>query len=140
MDVIASRAKIWLLGAAAALAPIHAAMATVLALVIVDLVTGVLVAYKLKEPLASNKLKKTVIKLVFYEVALVLSFWVGVYLTGPSVPVLQMVASIIGLTELASLLENFHILTGNKIFATLLGRVSAHTNKDRRGRGRDDEA
>lgn len=129
------RAKIWAVAVIGALAPIHAALATVLGLIIVDLVSGIAAAVRLQQPVTSNKLKKTVIKLLVYELSIVLAYVVGTYLTGPSVPVLQVVTSVIGLTELRSILENLRSITGYDVFDVILQRVSANNDKSLRKPG-----
>lgn len=123
-----------------ALAPIQASMITVFGLILVDLISGVIAALRLKTPIESNKLKKTVVKLCVYEVAIVAAYYVGQNLTGPSVPILQMVASVIGLTEFTSILENLRAITGSSVFDLILRNVSAHELPEPpRGPSEDDE-
>lgn len=121
------RLKLILTGIVAALAPVHAAMGTVFLVIVVDLLSGIIAASRREEKIVSYKLKKTIIKVAVYELAIVLAFIIGEYLTGPTVPVLNMVASVIGLTEFKSILENFQSINGGSVFDAILRNVSSHT-------------
>jgi hypothetical protein len=83
---------------------------------LVDLVTGILASRKSGIPITSNGLKRTVLKVAIYEVAVLCAFLVGTYLTGPMVPILNICSSLIGLTELKSVLENLDIINGGSFF------------------------
>jgi phage-related holin len=126
-------AKAWLLSAVAVFTPIHAAMATALALIFVDLVTGVLAAHVQKDVVTSYTLKKTVVKVLVYELAIVISYVIGQYLTGPTVPILQMTTSVIGLSEAKSIFENLYRITGIDVLSLILDRMSASSKKDAGG-------
>lgn len=109
----------------AVFAPIEMTLLTVLILVSVDLVTGLLLARKNKEPISSLGIKKTVVKLLVYEIVICLSYLIDQYLTFNSILVLNMVSSIIGITELKSVAENINILTGGGVLDGILKAISA---------------
>jgi hypothetical protein len=115
----------------AALAPIHAVMGTVLLLVAVDLITGIWAAYKRGDKILSAKMKRSVGKLVLYEVAVILAFFVEKYLIGDLLPALKLVSGLIGLTEFKSILENLNTISGQDLFKTILDRIaSVHSPKN----------
>lgn len=122
------KVKLAILAALGALAPIQAALLTVFALIVVDLITGILAAWKIGNEITSSKMKKTVVKLFVYELAITMAYFVGLNLTGPTLPVLNIVASVVGVTELKSVLENLDILTGGGVVKSILGALN--TNKD----------
>lgn len=112
-----------MLAVLAVFAPAKAAIFTVLVLCISDLFTGVMAS---KRKVHSSGLKATVLKLLVYEVAIALSFLVGEFLTGPSVPVLNVVAGMIGITELKSVLENLDILSGGSLMKKASKALQRH--------------
>ena len=105
-------------------APIQAAVITTFTLIILDLVTGILAARKRGEPISSSGLKRTVGKVLLYELAIVAAFLVQQYLTGDLFPASKLVTAMIGLVELSSMLENLDTLNGNPIFKTLIAKIT----------------
>lgn len=114
----------------AVFAPIQATMVTVLVLVIADLITGLLAAKKSKDPITSAGLRRTIIKIFLYQGAIILAFLTQKYLTGETIPVSNIVAGFIGLTELTSVVENMNIISGKSLFKALLSKLdSVNKNK-----------
>lgn len=112
------------------LAPIEGVILTTLGLVLVDMITGLGASYKQSIPLTSYGLKRTVIKLFVYELAILLAFVVGLYLTGPTLPVLHLVSSLIGLTELKSVLENLNIIGGGSLLNSIVSAIQGLSSND----------
>lgn len=108
----------------AVFAPIKAVMLVTLVLIIADTITGILAARKRGEPITSTGFKRTVGKLLLYESALCLAFLVEQYITGPAIPVSKLVSSMIGLTELKSILENCDDISGKSIFQAVVDRIT----------------
>ncbi len=105
-------------------APIKATLATVLVLVVVDLITGIWASVKNKQPITSGGLKRSVGKLAVYESVLCLAFLVHQYLTGDSFPADKIVAAMIGLVELKSCIENLEAITGEPILKVLIDKIT----------------
>lgn len=103
--------------------PIRAALVATLVLILVDLITGLLAAHKSKEPITSAGIKRTVGKIVLYEVAICISFLVQTYLTGDLLPASKLVTSLVGMVELKSVLENLDIISGTSLFQVILSRI-----------------
>jgi hypothetical protein len=106
-------------------APAGPMVLTVGALCIVDLVTGILAARKRGEAITSAGIGRTVSKLLVYEGAVLLAFLTQQYLTGPAVPCAQIVASLVGLTELTSCLENINELSGKDLLKSIIKKISS---------------
>ena len=106
-------------------APIKMAIITVFVLVIADLITGLMAAYKSKTPITSAGLRRTAIKLFLYEAALLLGFLAETFLTGASVPICKLVSAFVGLTEMKSVVENLIIIGGGSLFASLLSKLGS---------------
>lgn len=123
LSAVWQKIKVGALATFAALSPLEGILWAVVALVTLDLLLGIVAAYKRKEPLESNKLKRTVVKLLVYQLTIIVSYGTMHYLTGPEIPLLKIVTSIIGLTEVKSVLENLAVITGNPIFHSFLGAL-----------------
>jgi phage-related holin len=91
---------------------------------LVDLITGLLAARKRGEAVTSLGLRRTVTKLMVYELLVCLAFITEMYLTGPMVPVVKIFAGFIGLTELKSVMENLETLTGMPLIKTLIDKLT----------------
>lgn len=113
---------------AALLAPIKAVMLTVGFLVFVDMIFGVVAALKRKEKFESNKMGRTVIKMLIYQLAIITAFAVESTII-PELPVTRIAAAAIGLTEFQSLLENFKSITGVDIWQKVLQLQSRKEEK-----------
>jgi FtsH-binding integral membrane protein len=118
----------WLIAMVAIFAPEKAAICTALVLILIDLVTGVWAAKKRGEAITSSGLKTTIYKIVFYELAICLGFLAQTYLTGTVLPVCNLITSVIGLTEMTSILENLQTINPNISWASLISKFN--TTKD----------
>jgi hypothetical protein len=105
-------------------APIQAVLTTVLVLVLGEFVTGVWAAFKRGEKITSKGFRRSALKFAAYEVALLLGFLAETYLIGPSIPVVKLLGSLIGLSELKSILENLNSLSGDSLFKQIIDRLS----------------
>src|ERR1700722_12629684 len=110
--------------------PAEGMIVTVVALCLFDLLSGLLAARKQKLPITSYGLKRTIIKLLVYELAICLSYLVGTYLIGPYLPLTNIVSSVIGLTELKSILENADIIAGKPILQSVLNALQRSSSND----------
>lgn len=108
-------------------APAKAMLLTALTLVIIDLVTGLIAAKKRAEPITSSGLKRTVIKILIYELAIAIAFIAETYLILDVLPVAKIVSSFVGITELKSIMENLNDIGGGNLLAQI---ISSLNNKD----------
>jgi hypothetical protein len=122
------------LTAVAFLAPAKSILLTVAALTMVDLCLGILASRRRGVKLNSKGLKHSVIKVAVYEVAVLLAYVVQTQLTGPELPLLNMLTTLIGLTELKSCLENLDIVYGEPFFKHIIARLSKMADSE----GKDD--
>lgn len=109
----------------AALAPLQTAVLAVLGLCVVDLITGLLASRKAGIAITSSGLKRTVVKGIIYPTAIILSHVTALYLTGPDIPLVKIVAGYVGIVELKSALENMDIILGGNIFKVLINRLQS---------------
>lgn len=108
--------------------PIKATLIAVMALTMIDLVSGILAAIKLKQPITSSGLKRTIIKILAYEIVIMLGFVTEQYMTGDLIPIVKTLAGIIGITELKSVLENIGAITGIPVIDLLISKLSQKQN------------
>lgn len=109
----------------AALAPIHALMISVGFLILADLITGIWAAIKRKEKIKSSTMRRVISKICVYNVAVISGFLVEQYMLDSFLPISKIVASVIGLVELKSILENGNDILGTPIFKTILSKLGS---------------
>jgi phage-related holin len=113
------------LATVAVLAPIHAVMLTVGALIFADLITGLLAARKRNESITSAALGRTVSKALVYQCAVISAYLVEKYMLADVFPAAKLVAGLIGVVELTSILENAEKTLGVPIFRTIIQRLTS---------------
>ncbi len=106
------------------LAPVKSIMVAALALVIADLITGLWASKKEGTPITSNALRRSVMKTLTYQSAIIISFILETYLLD-GMPVVKVVAGLIGITEGKSFFENIHRITGIDFWSEILNKVQA---------------
>lgn len=112
----------------AVLAPTKQMVLTMLVLVMVDLITGLMAAYKQGKTITSAGIRRSISKAIVFTMAIWLAFITQQYLVS-DIEVCKMVAGAIGLAELLSCLENINILAGGSILKIILKRIgSANDN------------
>ena len=122
--------KTLLVAAIAVFAPIQGVITTVLVLTMIDLITGLCAARKRQEKITSRGLRRTVAKILVYEIACACAFLTQLYLTGPLLPCLSLLTTLIGVVELKSILENLDTCYGESIFkAVISGLMSGQEDK-----------
>lgn len=140
-DGLAKLADSTAAAALALFAPLLMIFGSVVLLVTCDLITGILVARKDKVAVTSFGLKRTVVKMGVYLLVITLAAITETHLTAGAIPVLNVVTSIIGITELKSCVENINILSGGNLLDVVMHAVSkydpSHKSKPRLGRRKD---
>lgn len=114
---------------AGVLAPIKALMISTGFLIFVDLVTGIWAAYQQKQPITSAALRRTVSKILIYQLAIISGFIVEHYMLTDFLPISKIVASVIGLVELKSVLENSNKIMGQDLFKVVIAKLGSENDK-----------
>jgi len=120
--------KAVLVSALSLFAPTGPVLIALFAMVAIDLVTGLMRAHATGQKIESNGLKRTVLKLVAYELAVVMGFVCEKWLTGDLLPLVKLAAGACGLVELLSVLENLNVLS-NGALRPLLDKLNAKSDK-----------
>ena len=110
--------------------PIHGLLFGVGFLIFTDLFTGMYRAYKKGEKITSSELKRTVSKMALYNLAIISGFVIEYLGVGTLVPVSKIVASVVGLVEFKSILENFEAITGLNLWDHIKAKLQI-TNKEK---------
>lgn len=109
--------------------PIHATIFAIGFLVFSDLILGVMAAKKEKQKITSAGIRRTVVKLFLYQVGLVLAFVVESYLTLELIPIVKILACLIGITEIHSVFENLNRISGTNMFDKILKALRSKNDK-----------
>ena len=109
----------------AVFAPIKTIVITVFVLIIVDLIFGIYAAHKRGESITSAGIRRTVTKIFVYEFTILIAFLCQKYLLMDTIPIVNVLAGLIGLVEFKSLLENANDILGTDIFKTLIKQLGS---------------
>lgn len=104
--------------------PIHSILITVYLLLAFDLFSGVGKAIKLKEMITASKLRLSIIKFVYYSLAIIAAYQIDKTMIGAdSLLLTKIISGYISFTEFKSLIENISILTGRDIWIVVKDQV-----------------
>lgn len=102
--------------------PILLILFTTGALVMTDLFTGVYAAKKRGEVIHSKKMARSVSKIIFYFIAIILSRLMEIAFF-PSIPIANITAGYIALIEFKSNIENISTITGLDIWKAIINKI-----------------
>jgi hypothetical protein len=115
----------------AALAPIKMILITVGLLVFFDLITGIWAARRKGETLKSAAMRRTISKMLIYQLTVISGFLLEHYLLDGLVPVSKLVGGVIGMVEFKSILENASTIAGEDIVTLVLSRLGSDNDPKR---------
>jgi phage-related holin len=104
-------------------APIALILFTTGSLVCADLMTGVFAARKRGEQIQSRKMARSVSKIIFYFIAIILSRLMEVVFF-PQIPIANITAGYIALIEFKSNIENIGTITGIDIWKAIINKFN----------------
>jgi phage-related holin len=115
MDDIWSFLKLLFISVLMYLSPVKNFVHLVSALIIIDLMTGILASWKSGKKITASRMAKTIYKLILYSVAIIATYLVQM-IAADGVGLVRICALIIGATELKSIYENISRITGGDLF------------------------
>ena len=118
-----------LLVLAATLAPIKPLLLACGALIIADLITGIMAAKKRKEKINSADMRRSLSKMVVYQIAIISAFVLEKYMLDNLLPVSKIVSGVIGMVEFKSILENASVIAGEDILKLVLEKLGSKNAK-----------
>jgi len=98
------------------LSPISTIAHVMIIFVAIDLISAIWVACKLSQPIVSNKLRRTLTKLVWYILALVMAHMFETTFNTPWIHFAQIVGGFICMIEIKSVFENITKITDEPVF------------------------
>jgi phage-related holin len=98
--------------------PIHSFLELVAALITIDFITGICASLKRREKITPKRLSKTVMKLLFYSVAII-STYILQKIMNEGIGLPKICAAYIGATELKSIYDHISTLTGEDVITAL---------------------
>lgn len=118
--------------------PIHSFLITIYILLFFDLITGIAKAMKTNDRITSKRMRESVVKFIFYSIAVFISFQVDKTLLSDSSLILtKLVGGYIMLIEFQSNIENISSLTGVDIWMAVKEKVINYFTND--NKKKDDE-
>ena len=109
-------------------APITAAIIGLTVLIFADVITGCKAAQVRGEEIRSNRMARTVSKIIFYSVAIMLSRLMEVAFID-FMPVAKLTAGYIAIVEFKSNLENIAVITGVDIWKHLMTKIEGWSKR-----------
>lgn len=114
----------------ALIAPAKTVILAMLLLVVLDLVLGLSRAWKVREPITSRKLKRSLWKVAAYFISIIVAALVENGLLDKAIPCVNAVALMIGLIEVKSINENLKAVFGMDLLGFLLVRLGAKKEEE----------
>lgn len=112
------------LSIAAIFAPIKSLLVTTAVMITVDLITGIWAAVNRKEHITSAGLRRTVSKILVYEVAIMLAYLAEHYMSD-IIPFVKMTSAMVSVVELKSIYENIDSIGGGGLLKTLVDKLGS---------------
>jgi ABC-type Co2+ transport system permease subunit len=109
-------------------APITAAIIGLAVLIFFDVITGCRAAQLRGEEIRSNRLARTVSKIIFYSIAIILSRVMEVFFMD-WMPVAKLTAGYIAVVEFKSNMENIASITGVDIWKHLMSKIEGWSKR-----------
>lgn len=103
--------------------PIYGIIITVGVLIFADFFSGLLAAFKRGERILSRPMSRMIYKMLAYQTVVGTGYLLQVFILDDIMPVAKLAASVIGLVEFKSILENVESITGQQVFNSLIEKL-----------------
>lgn len=114
------------------LTPIQAILIAVLCLTVFDTITGIWAAYRRKEPITSCRMRQCLSKVLIYNISIIIAHMMNTYLI-TWLPIVKIIASLIGLIEGLSFFENVYYIYPNKVIKLIIDKLRQENQKIEQG-------
>lgn len=114
-----------LIAIAAVFAPVKNVMLVTLVIMAIDLILGIAAAHKRGEAIKSSGMRRTITKFFVYETAICIGYLVQQYMLSDLIPVVKIISTYIGLTELKSCMENLDDINGEPILKAIIDKLGS---------------
>ena len=109
----------------AILTPINTLLISCGVLIAADMITGIFAAKKRDEKIKSAEMRRSLSKLVVYQIAIISGFVLETYMLNNAIPVSKVVAGVIGMIEFKSILENASSIAGQDILKMVMDKIGS---------------
>ena len=109
-------------------APISSVMIAILFLMLIDFICGIFAAKKRGEKISSKKMKNSIIKLFLYQLSIITGHLIFLYFI-PVIPWVNIIAGLIGVTEILSIFENISQVTNTNFIKVIKDNIIKYINK-----------
>jgi hypothetical protein len=106
-------------------APIKGLLISCGVLIISDMITGMIAAKKRKEPIKSAEMRRSITKLLVYQIAIISGFILETYMLEGLLPISKIVAGVIGMVEFKSILENVSTIAGQDVLKLVMDKLGS---------------
>ncbi len=89
------------------------------------MVTGMFAAHKRKEKIQSAEMRRSITKMVVYQIAIIAAFVLEKYMMDGMLPVSKIVSGVIGMVEFKSILENVSTIAGQDILKMVVSKLGS---------------
>lgn len=110
-------------------APIKPLLLACGALIIADMITGMIAAKKRNEKIQSAEMRRSLSKMVVYQIAIISAFVLEKYMLDGLLPVSKIVGGVIGMVEFKSILENVSTIAGQDILKLVIEKIGSKNAK-----------
>lgn len=110
-------------------APIKPLLLACGALIFADMITGMIAASKRQEKIKSSEMRRTLSKMVVYQISIISGFVLEKYMLQDLLPVSKIVSGVIGMVEFKSILENASTIAGQDILKLVLEKLGSKNSK-----------
>ncbi len=111
------------------LTPIKEVSLTLVLLIVTDFIFGITRAVKLKETITSRKMSRSIAKILFYNIVILLLYYTNIYIFETGLPLEKLGAGLICLTELRSIDESWQLLFGWSLWDKLASSIERGANR-----------
>lgn len=121
--------KYLLLASIAFISPIKWLIIGVGALILLDTLSGVYKAYKLKQDITSKRFGHIISKFILYNIGIISGYILQLMIGVDFLPLAKIIACAIGLTELKSITENINQITGIDLWKFIKSYLQRNTDQ-----------
>jgi phage-related holin len=118
-----------LLVLAATLAPIKPLLISCGVLIVADTITGIMAARKRGEKINSADMRRSISKMVVYQIAIISAFVLEAHMLDGLLPVSKVVGGVIGMVEFKSILENASAIAGQDLVQLVIDKLGSKNAK-----------
>ena len=111
------------------LTPIKPISLTLVGLIIADFLFGIYRAKKKGEEITSRKMSRSVAKILFYNIVILLLYYTNIYIFETGLPLEKLGAGLICLVEMRSIDESWQIIFGYSLWDKISTSIERGANK-----------